>query len=348
MIGFANWLIRHQRLAANQFSDVPRVDIRSDRRRERRSLRVEELRRLLLAAKERPLAEAETVRRGPRKGRRIAEVSDERRNELERLGWERALIYKTLALTGLRRGELASVKIGQLDLGEEAARVRIHAADEKAGRGAEIPLRPDLARELREWREQKRLCFQNTVGFVNDSWATTPLFNVPEGLVRIFDRDLKFAGIPKRDSDGRTLDVHALRLTFGTHLSEAGVAPRTAQAALRHSSIDLTMNVYTDPRLLDVAAAIETLPDLPIAEESTVGPRSKLAPLLAPNVVDSSQTQSIPDKTTAESAVHRNNAEESQVQKNGPLAASQAGPVLEPPIRFERTTCSLRMNCSTN
>ena len=38
--------------------------------------------------------------------------------------------------------------------------------------------------------------------------------------------------------------------------------PRTAQAAMRHSTIDLTMNVYTDPRLLDVARALEALPGL--------------------------------------------------------------------------------------
>jgi hypothetical protein len=33
---------------------------------------------------------------------------------------------------------------------------------------------------------------------------------------------------------------------------------------MRHSKIDLTMNVYTDPRLLDVAGAVELLPDLPL------------------------------------------------------------------------------------
>jgi hypothetical protein len=31
---------------------------------------------------------------------------------------------------------------------------------------------------------------------------------------------------------------------------------------MRHSSLDLTMNVYTDPSLLDVAGALEALPDL--------------------------------------------------------------------------------------
>ena len=70
------------------------------------------------------------------------------------------------------------------------------------------------------------------------------------------------AGIDKADERGRTIDVHALRHTFGTLLSKGGVAPRTAQAAMRHSSIDLTMNVYTDPKLLDVQGALDSLPSL--------------------------------------------------------------------------------------
>ena len=87
---------------------------------------------------------------------------------------------------------------------------------------------------------------------------------MPAGLVRILDRDLKLAGIPKTDSRGWTVDVHGLRHTFGTLLSRGNVAPRVAQAAMRHSTIDLTMNVYTDPKLLDVAGALERLPKLPL------------------------------------------------------------------------------------
>src|ERR1039457_7704408 len=89
-----------------------------------------------------------------------------------------------------------------------------------------------------------------------------PLFTVPAGLLRILDRDLKAAGIAKVDERGRTLDVHALRTTFGTLLSKGGVAPRTAQAAMRHSDIRLTMGVYTDPKLLDVRGALDALPVL--------------------------------------------------------------------------------------
>ncbi|MFW5690732.1 MAG: tyrosine-type recombinase/integrase, partial [Planctomycetota bacterium] len=47
------------------------------------------------------------------------------------------------------------------------------------------------------------------------------------------------------DDRGRVVDFHALRHTFISNLARAGVHPRNAQALARHSTIDLTMNVYT-------------------------------------------------------------------------------------------------------
>lgn len=35
---------------------------------------------------------------------------------------------------------------------------------------------------------------------------------------------------------------------------------------MRHSDPSLTANVYTDPKLLDVAGAVASLPDLPLGE----------------------------------------------------------------------------------
>ena len=65
------------------------------------------------------------------------------------------------------------------------------------------------------------------------------------------------AGIAKRDERGRTVDVHALRHTFGTLLSKGAVSPiTTAQAAMRHS----TINTYVDPKLLDVHGSLDALP----------------------------------------------------------------------------------------
>src|SRR5271166_5028088 len=98
----------------------------------------------------------------------------------------------------------------------------------------------------------------------------TPVFDVPTGLIRIFNRDLTAAAkIAKKDDRGRTLDVHALRTTFGTLLSRGGVPLRTAQAAMRHSDPSLTANIYTDARLLDVHGALDALPSLPLSQVPT-------------------------------------------------------------------------------
>jgi integrase len=81
------------------------------------------------------------------------------------------------------------------------------------------------------------------------------VFRVPAALAKIFNRDLKAAGIVKRNDRGRTLDFHSLRTTLATFLIKGGVPLRTAQAAVRHSDPSLTAKVYTDPRLLEVAGA---------------------------------------------------------------------------------------------
>lgn len=46
------------------------------------------------------------------------------------------------------------------------------------------------------------------------------------------------------------------------------MAPRTGQVALRHPSLHLTMDVYTDPRLLDMAGALAVLPDPALSNAS--------------------------------------------------------------------------------
>jgi integrase len=157
----------------------------------------------------------------------------------------------------------------------------LNARDEKNRRGSEIPLRTDLAADIRSWLADRLAWAQQAAREADEPIPAAlpsdePLFEVPDGLIRIFDRDLVFAGLAriekrggkevvvKTDDRGRTIDIHALRHTFGTHLSKAGVPLRTAQAAMRHSDPSLTANVYTDPKLLDVAGAVASLPDLPL------------------------------------------------------------------------------------
>src|SRR5262245_29794393 len=191
--------------------------------------------------------------------------------------------------------------------------------------GNEIVLRDDLAADLREWLTFKLETLQIEAERLGEPVparlpSETPVFIVPDGLVKILDRDLVFAGIArrvkvggkwridKRDDRGRTIDVHALRHTFGTLLSKGGVAPRTAQAAMRHSDLKLTMNVYTDPALLDIRGALDTLPALPLMPMNsemaqatgTAGGPEKFAPGFAPSRCKLVQTETSPDKTAGE------------------------------------------------
>ena len=94
----------------------------------------------------------------------------------------------------------------------------------------------------------------------NDLPLDRPLFDSPPAI-RVFDADCQAAGIEKTDARGRVVDIHALRTTFCTHLAVAGVHPRVAQQAMRHSRMELTNEFYTDPILLDVAGAVNSLPD---------------------------------------------------------------------------------------
>ncbi len=300
VVTFANWCVETGRLLAHDLDRVPKADEKVDPRRQRRALTEDELKRVLNVAATRPLADARTVRRGKRKGKAFAELRNETIARLHAVGRERALIYKTLVLTGLRANELRTLMVGQLDLTPGNAFLHLNAADEKSRQGNSIAIRDDLSADLRAWIADKLASSQDAAQAAGEPIpirvpGNTQLFDVPAGLLKILDRDLKAAGIPKRDDRGRTVDVHAMRTTFGTMLSTTGTSPRTAQAAMRHSDIKLTMGVYTDPRLLDVRGAVERLPTLPLEQNkeqnanratgttaSTGRHTTPLAPVLAP------------------------------------------------------------------
>ncbi len=312
LCAFGNWCVETSRLVANPFSRPPKRDANADRRRERRALTEDELRLLLRITRMRPIAEKgrekasvankprdpksrktwrratltlDTIESAYQRGLIALKNRPDEIDRRERLGAERALIYKTLVLTGLRKNELASLTVGNLETDWAVPFLRVEAENEKAGRGAEVVVRTDLFEDLQEQLNRRLRTAQDEARRNGRPVPARlpmdePLLSVPTGLLAIMDRDLVAAGlarevvdssgkkwIDKRDERGRTIDVHALRHTFGTHLSKGGVAPRTAQAAMRHSSIDLTMNTYTDPKLLDMEGALEALPPLPLDGE---------------------------------------------------------------------------------
>ena len=332
---FCSWCVdaKPQRLVVNPMSKFPMLG--ENAKRPRRALTITEVERLLAVARLRPAAEygREIVRKNAdempadansrstwkraalqfdgieqsfERGKIALKKSPEKLDELERIGRERELLYLVLVTTGLRQGELQSITIGQTHLDESSAWLELSHHDEKSGNGASIPLRDDVAERLRKHLSERldSINSESRVLAMSGRLARLPLemplLTVPDKLVRILDRDLAAAGIPKIDERGRSVDVHAMRHTFATMLSTSGVSPRVAQEAMRHSTMELTMKVYTDPKLLDVAGAVASLPSMnpaPIRKqmEATGTDGKKLYPLtLTPAGVLLCQKQSIP------------------------------------------------------
>jgi integrase len=248
-VWFCNFCVDTERLVANPLARLQRFNEQADRRRQPRALTPDELVRLLDAARRRPLDEAERYNRGWRRGQRGARLRPETRTKLQALGYERALVYRTLVLTGLRLGELASIRICDVVLDGDRPHLLLDPKHEKNRNGSTIPLREDLRDDLRRW--------------IRGRSGQERLFAVNANLVKIFDRDLRFAGIAKRDERNRTACVHSLRHSFATLLSAGNVPARVAQAAMRHASLGMT-GVYVDPIQLDVAGALRALPALPL------------------------------------------------------------------------------------
>ena len=254
IVAFCNWCIAEGRLTASPLAGLPKVE-QSEPARKRRPLTEDEIARLLKAAQERPLRDALTIRRGKNKGKLLAKVNQAEQQRLKRVGRERALVYKFMMLTGLRRGEAASLTISTLCLDETNSYVQVEGKHAKSGRAATLPLRGDLADDLRKHIERSAGIHGGEVP------PDAPLFDIDwRNLLRTFNLDLVAAGIPKRDAQGRTVDVHCLRHTFATLLARNGVSPGIAQKLMRHSDIRLTMNTYTHLELADTADAVAALP----------------------------------------------------------------------------------------
>ncbi len=273
-IVFANWCTETGRLSSNPFGKLPLANVKTDRRRERRALTESELDRLLAVARDRALNSRQRIR----KDGSPAKLSPDYREKMERNGRERALIYKLYVLTGLRFNELRSLTLGSVLLGD-SPRIVLSAANEKNRKGAIIPLRVDLAEDLKAHLDDRLNRLKDaakTKGELAPSALPlgSRLLAVPLHLVRHLTKDLAAAGIPKVDERGYVVDVHGLRHTFNTLLAKGGVHQRVAQELMRHSDPRLTANAYTHLRISDTTGALDALPKL-----SLTGLKSNLVTL---------------------------------------------------------------------
>jgi integrase len=169
-----------------------------------------------------------------------------------------APLWRAFLETGARWSELTRAPWGDVDSVRRTLLLR--AENTKARRRRVVPLGSRLIAVLKKLRAlQARACSRT----VTDA---DRVFLTPEGArwcrptnnaMRIFNRILVRAGIPRVDAEGRKLDIHALRHTFGTRMARSGAGLVHVQRLLGHSDPKLTAQVYTHLDVEDLRGAIE-------------------------------------------------------------------------------------------
>ena len=229
---FCNWMIDTDYAHESPLRHLKGLNTELDRRRERRAATPDELRRLI-------------------------EVTKSSGESFGMTGYERSLLYRFTAETGLRANEIRTLKISAFDFGTQT--VTVETCYSKHRKEDRLPLRHELAEELK--------------GFTANKLPTTKVFGgsykaLTDRTSEILRDDLSLAGISYIDEAGRVFDFHALRHTFITNLSKA--PSRVAQALARHRSSAMT-DKYTHARLIDERAALENLPDLSLPKAKKTG-----------------------------------------------------------------------------
>ena len=225
---FVRWMVKDRRTNDNPVSHLSSMNADTDRRRVRRPLSAGEFDVLLQSAAEGPP---------------IQHVS----------GPDRVVLYIVACYTGYRRNEIGSVHPGSFDFDSDPPTLTVRAGYSKRRRDDVIPLRKDFSEIICQWLASKA-----------DIDSAKPLFDITgKRTAEMIRKDLERVGIPYVDQNGHYADFHALRKTFISNLSKAGVSPKTAQVLARHSDINLTMNTYTTLGLHDQVAGVEALPPIP-------------------------------------------------------------------------------------
>ena len=219
---FAKYLVDIELLPNEPLKSIRKLNEAVGQRKNRRAMTAEEVERFLQAAE---------TRKCRAKGK-----TD-----------ERLLVYNLLLGTGLRSTELSLLTPSQIDF--EHNRLTIETAKTTNKKVNVLPLRADLVQSLKEWVE--------TYGIQSHD----KIFQYSRYSIHsAFCRDLKAAGIERVGSDGRSIDVHSLRKTFGTMLARAGVPLTTVQRLMRHSTPLLTAKLYIDVDPIDMTQALDKLP----------------------------------------------------------------------------------------
>ena len=165
------------------------------------------------------------------------------------------LIIATFLGTGLRRGELAELTWGDLNLESETPTITVRSEVSKNGDEAILPVPQPLAKRLQQYRAQveRRSRFRRQV-MPDRVFMSRKGGSIYGTLLRRFYGAVKRSGI-----DPTGVDLHSLRKTYVSELARKGVPVKVAQQLARHKSITVTLDIYAEVFPCDLVDGIKTL-----------------------------------------------------------------------------------------
>ena len=170
----------------------------------------------------------------------------------------RRLLYEVTLFSGLRRNELRQLALEHLDMEHSGLRLGTFTKNRQA---LFHPLPRDLVERLHAHAvsgEPNRVYMSRSRDEVPRDVPLAPLLYVPVGTARDLAQDLAAAGIPLVTEHGKAV-FHSLRITYINLVLDLGVNPKEAQQLARHSTVNLTMNVYGRTRSEYLSGVVERL-----------------------------------------------------------------------------------------
>jgi len=161
------------------------------------------------------------------------------------------VVLMTLYATGVRRAELAHLKVTDID----SQRMVIHVQGGKGRKDRDVMLSPKLLEALREhWRSLRRKPAEWL--FPGNRWHTATHPINTKVAWQACQAAAQRAGIQKE------VHPHTLRHCFATHLLEAGADLRTIQILLGHRDLEeTTIYLHLSQRHLNATASpLDSLP----------------------------------------------------------------------------------------
>ena len=176
--------------------------------------------------------------------------------------FQRTLLMALYA-TGLRRAELARLKITDID----SSRNVIHVQGGKGRKDRDVMLSPNLLEALREhWHSLRR---KPAIWlFPGNRWHTADHPISTKVIWFACKEAARLAGIRKE------VHPHTLRHCFATHLLEAGADLRTIQILLGHRDLEET-TIYLHLSQQHLNATASPLDALPLARDRDIGGGTK-------------------------------------------------------------------------